>query len=440
MELAVIRQAFVFRLRQKSSGAALLRRWEGCGRKVWNMALAEQQAHYAKGENYVGFAGMCKWLTAWRTDPVLSYLKEPPVHSLQSVLRRLDAAYQDFFQKQGGYPRFKRYGAQIGLREPDVRCFEVDNVNGRIRLPKLGWVRYRKSRDIKGAPKNVTIKRDANGWYVSIQTEREGPVPSTATAIGAGDRGITNFLATDTGRREPPRDAHKKSLYRLRRYQRACARKIEAAKVAAGIPKDKPFPKGFQLGRSNRLKKAQARVAKMHAKIAAQRQDFLHKLSTEIADSHAIFCLEDLKVKNMSASAKGDAEAPGKNVKQKIGLNRSILDQGWSAWAGQVKYKLEWRGGQVVLVNPAYTSQRCSACGHIHPDNRKGEEFRCLACGHTDHADVQAAKNILAAGLAVLAGEGEIPEPSCADVEDSVHQDRPVKRQPAIAEEVRRAV
>jgi len=440
MELPVIRQSFVFRLRQKSKITAQLRGWEGCCRKIWNMALAEQQARYSRGEKYANYNAMAAWLTTWRADPALSYLKEPPVHALQSVLRRLDDAYQDFFTKQGGYPKFKRYGDPIGLREPDVKSFAVDNVNGRIKLPKLGWLRYRQSRDIIGTPKNVTIKRDAGGWHVSIQTERQGTAPSTGTAIGAGDRGITNFLATDTGRLVPPLDAHKQALGRLRRYQRACARKIETAKVAAGIPKDKPFPRGLQLERSNRLKKAQARVTRMHARIAAQREDFLHKLSTEIADGHAIFCLEDLKVKNMSSSAKGDEAAPGKNVRQKSALNRSILDQGWSAWAGQLKYKIAWRGGRVVLVNAAFTSQRCSVCGHIHADNRHGESFGCLACGHTDHADVNAAKNILAAGLAVLAGEGIYPEPRRADVEDSVLSDRPTKRQPTIAEEVLCAV
>ena len=341
--------------------------------------------------------------------------------SLQNVLRSLDIAFQRFFKNDGGYPKFKRYGESCGLRETDVKCFAVDAANGRIKFPKVGWLRYRNSRQVEGKSKTVSLCRESDGWYVSIQVEVERsscPVP-TATAIGAADRGITNFLATNTGRLVAPLDAHKKSLYRLRRYQRAVARKIEAAKVTAGIPKDKPFPKGFRLQPSNRLRKAQARVAKIHCKIARQREDFLHKLSTEIAESHAVFCIEDLKVRNMSASAAGDETAPGRNVRQKAGLNRSILDQGWSRWATQLDYKLDWRGGLLIGVNPAYTSQRCSVCGHVHADNRKGELFRCLACGHTDHADVNAARNILAAGLAVLAGQGEIPT-GYAVVEDAV--------------------
>ncbi len=430
--VAIHRQAYRYRLRTLPSATErTLRRWEGCCRKVWNLALARQQQNRAAGEKYTGFAGMCRWLTEWRHSTETSYLADVPVHVLQNVLRSLDAAFQRFFQKTGGYPKFKRYGETCGLRETDVKCFTVDVAHGRIRFPKVGWLRYRNSRPVDGSAKTLSLCREADGWYVSVQTEIQlgaCPVP-TATAIGAADRGVTNFLATDMGRRVAPLDAHRQSLYRLRRYQRAVARKIEAAKVAAGIPKDKPFPKGFRLQPSNRLRHAQARVAKIHCKIARQRADFLHKLSTKLAESHAVFCLEDLKVQNMTASAAGDAGTPGRNVRQKAGLNRSILDQGWSEFARQLEYKLGWRGGQLIRVPAAYTSQRCSACGHVHADNRQGERFRCLACGHTDHADVNAAKNILAAGLAVLAGADQSAS-GRAGVEDAVLSDRPGKRQP----------
>ena len=426
-----IRKAYRYRLRSNPKAESVLRRWDGCSRKLWNLALAEQQARRLRGEKYTGFAGMCRWLTLWRQAPETAYLAEPPVHVLQNTLRALDTAFQRFFKKTGGYPHFKRYGEACGLCETDVKCFTVNSDNGRIRFPKIGWLRYRNSRVIEGTPKTASIRRESDAWYISVQVEiglESPPVPG-ATDIGAADRGITNFLATDTGRRVAPLDAHKKALYRLRRYQRVVARRMEAAKVAAGIPKDKPFPKGFRLQPSNRLRKAQARVAKIHCKIARQREDFLHKLSTEIASTHAVFCIEDLKVRNMSASAAGDEAFPGRNLRQKSGLNRSILDQGWSAWADQVRYKLEWCGGQLIKVPAAYTSQRCAACGHTHSDNRKGETFKCLACGHTDHADVNAAKNILAAGLAVLAGTG-CSVSGHEIVEDTVLLDRPVKRLP----------
>jgi putative transposase len=423
----VLRKAYRFRLRGNRKAEAALRRWAGCCRKVWNMALAEQQARRERGERYVGYVAMAKWLTAWRNTPETAYLREAPVHVLQNALRALDGAFQRCFAKAGGYPKVKRRGEAIGLRETDVACFAVDAANGRIRFPKLGWLRYRASRPIEGRPITLTLRAELDGWYVAIATERlldAAPVPASNRLTGV-DRGVRNFAACDTGRRIAPRDAHKTALQRLRRYQRAVARKIEAAKVAAGIAKDAPFPKGFRLGASKRLRKAQARVAKLHHKIARQRADFLHKLSTEIADAHAVACLEDLKVRNMTASAVGSTEAPGRNVRQKAELNRSILDQGWSMWAGMLEYKLWWRGGRFLKVPAAYTSQQCAVCGHTHPDNRKGEAFQCLACGHTDHADVNAAKNILAAGRAVLAREGYVL------VENRVQSGPSVKREPA---------
>ena len=263
----LIRKAYRYRLRGNSTLEAALRRWEGCCRKVWNLALAEQQARRERGEKYANYIAMAKWLTAWRCDPQTAYLAVPPVHVLQNVLRSLDAAYLRFFKKTGGYPKYKRYGDACGIRETDVKCFAVDSANGRIKLPKLGYLRYRKSQEIEGTPKAVTVRREPEGWYLSIQVE---------ICLAA------------------------QSLHRLRRYQRAVARKIEAAKVRAGIPKDQPFPKGFRLQSSHRLRKAQARVARIHQKIHCQRTDFLHKLSTEIADHHAAFCIEDLKVRGPS--------------------------------------------------------------------------------------------------------------------------------------------
>jgi putative transposase len=424
-------RAYRYRLRSNRKAEAVLRRWAGCSRKVWNLALAEQQARRERGEKYAGYVTMAKWVTAWRKATETTYLAEVPVHVLQNVVRALDGAFQRFFRKEGGYPRFKRRGDPIGLRETDVKCFAVDAANGRLRFPKVGWLRYRASRPIEGRPITVTLRAEAEGWYVSIACAFEPKALERGTKACGIDRGVANFAAFNTGQRIAPRDAHKRAVQRLRRYQRAVARKIEAAKVAAGVPKNKPFPKGFRLQPSNRLRKAQARVAKIHQGIARQRADFLHKLSTQIACEHTLVCLEDLMVRAMSASAAGTQEAPGKRVRQKAGLNRSILDQGWSMFKDQLAYKLEWRDGVLVLVHPAYTSQRCHACGHTHADNRKGEVFRCRSCGHTDHADVNAAKNILAAGHAVLAGDGQ------ALVEGQVQSDRPVKREPT--EGLRRA-
>jgi putative transposase len=166
---------------------------------------------------------------------------------------------------------------------------------------------------------------------------------------------------------------------------------------------------------SNRLRQAQAKVSRLHAQIRNARTDWLHKQSTRIASENALVVLEDLNIRAMSASATGTKERPGRCVRQKAGLNRSILDQGWGEFGRQLAYKLQWRGGLLVKIPPAYTSQRCAQCGHVAAENRYKLRFACVACGHTDHADVNAAKNILAAGHAVLAGVS----PGHADVEDA---------------------
>lgn len=453
----LIRQGFHYRLREKSSLAAAFRRNTGACRFVWNRALAHQNETSQTTGKLPGYGALCALLPVWKLE--FPWLADAPSQVLQQTLKDLMRAWDKFFAdikkgarvapddagarralKQSGgklayRPRFKRRGDKDGMRFP--QGFEIDEANARIRLPKLGWLRYRKSRALIGTPKNVTVALDALGWHVSIQTERDDQVPCAATQIGAGDRGVTDFMVTanDHGafRHIAPLNALKHAAAGLKRYQRATARKIEAAKVAAGIPKNAPFPKGFKLKKSNRLKRSLGRLADHQAKIARVRLDWLHKLSTGLADEYAVFCLEDLKTANMTASARGTAEAPGRQVRQKSGLNRSILDQGWGLFAGLLGYKIEWRGNQVILVPPHYTSQRCSRCGHAHPDNRDEKNFECKVCGFKLDADLNAALNILAAGHAVLSGAAATPS-GHADVEDTALSGRPVKRQSARTE------
>ena len=385
-----------------------------------------RSARYERGEKYANYVAMAKWLTAWRADPELAYLAEAPVHALQEALKSLDVAFQRFFRKESGYPNFKHKTEFEGFRETDVKCFAVDASNARVRLPKLGWVRFRKSREIIGTPKSVSVSKERGGWKVSIQTEADLPPLPGGTKIVGLDRGITNFYALSDGTLKAPLNAHRTLTFRLKRYQRAASRRMEAAKVAAGIDPKAPFPKGFRLKKSNRLRRAEGKVQRLHASIARTRADWLHKETRQLADAHAVIVVEDLKIRNMSASARGDAAAPGRNVRQKAGLNRSILDQGWGEFGRQLGYKLAWRGGELVKVNPAYTSQTCR-CGHVAAANRHGERFKCMACGYEAHADIHAAETILAAGYAVLAGEGF--SPGQADVEAKALSGRPVRAQ-----------
>jgi putative transposase len=362
--------------------------------------LAEQRARHARGEKYAGYAQMCIWLTAWRNAPETAWLADGPIHPQQQVLRRLDEAYKRFFAgvKAGervGPPSFKRRGEELGIRFPDPKQFSLDSANGRIKLPKLGWVRLRMSRPVEGVLRNVSVTREGERWFVSlqVQTKQVAQALDVAPTLGI-DLGLTKFAATSDAKSVEPLKALARQQRRLARYQRAVARKKK--------------------GSANR-RKAVARLGNLHRKIARQRSDWLHKLTTELADRHAVIAVEDLRIVNMTASARGTAQAPGRNVRAKAGLNRGILDAAWGEFARQLVYKVQWRGGRVILVNPAYTSRTCRCCGHESAENRKSQaDFACVACGHTENADVHAAKNILAAGHAVWLNEREAnPADAC---------------------------
>jgi putative transposase len=339
---------------------------------------------------------MTHWLTEWRNTPATAWLAECPVHPQQQVLRRLDQAYRRFFAKKSGRPCFKRRGQEAGLRFPDPKQFTLDALNARIKLPKLGWVRLRMSRPVEGALRNVTVTREGERWFVSIQVEQHQTMAKLGEAPTLGiDVGLAAFAATSDGQLVAPLQALAKRKRQLKYLQRAAARRRK--------------------GSSNR-RKALRRLGNLHRRIARQRLDWHHKLTTQLASQHVVIAVEDLSIKCMSASARGTAETPGKNVHAKAGLNRSILDAAWGEFTRQLSYKTHWRGGRVILVNPSYSSRRCRICRDKSAGNRKTQSlFRCMACGHTENADLNAAQNILAAGHAVWAKERASPA-ACGEV------------------------
>ena len=213
--------------------------------------------------------------------------------------------------------------------------------------------------------------------------------------------GVAHFVTLSDSTSIEPLNRFKKHQQRLARYQRRMSRKVKF---------------------SNNWKKAKARVQRMHSRIANARKDFLHKASCQISQNHAMIAIEDLQIRNMSKSAKGNSEQHGKQVQQKSGLNRAILDQGWGEFRRQLEYKAAWNGGFVVAVPPQYTSQTCPCCGHVSKDNRQTQaQFECVDCGFEENADVVGAINILARGHRVLA---------CGE---PVLSDRSMKQEPAEA-------
>ncbi|WP_419582493.1 RNA-guided endonuclease InsQ/TnpB family protein, partial [Thiolapillus sp.] len=243
-------------------------------------------------------------------------------------------------------PRKKRKFRQAAFRYP--QGVKLDN--RRIYLPKLGWVGFFKSRDISGTVKNATVSYQAGHWYVSVQVEQALPerVHPSTTDVGV-DLGVANFAALSNGITYDPINAYRKYQDQLARAQRALSRKVKC---------------------SANWRKQKRKIQQLHHKIACCRLDFLHKTSTAISENQAMVFVEDLQVRNMSRSAAGTADDPGRNVRAKAGLNKSILDQGWGEFVRQLDYKLDWRGGMLIKVPPHYTSQTCSVCGHVSPANR----------------------------------------------------------------------
>ncbi|UXU87977.1 RNA-guided endonuclease InsQ/TnpB family protein [Burkholderia sp. S-53] len=378
-------QAFKYELMPTGEQQRQMRCFAGACRFVFNKALALQHERYERGEKKLDYAGLCKLITEWRNGSQTPWLKDAPTHPLQQTLKDLERAYANFFAKRADPPRFKKKGQSDSFRYPDPKQIKLDQGNGRILLPKLGWLRYRNSRDVLGAVKQVTVSASNGKWHVSIQTERtvERPVPNGG-AVGI-DLGIVRFATLSDGTFYAPLNSFRRHEAVLRRAQQAMSRKLKF---------------------SSNWKKAKNRVQRIHARIGNARRDYLHKATTTISQNHAMVCIEDLQVRNMSKSTAGSVVRPGKNIRAKSSLNKSILDQGWFEFRRQLDYKLAWNGGHLIAVPPQNTSRTCPRCRHVSAGNRRSQaRFECMDCGFEENADLVGAINVLRAGHARCACE-----------------------------------
>ena len=377
-------QAYKYELNASGDQVRAMRRFSGSCRFVYNKALALQKENHEVGNKFISYVAMAAKLPVWKREAGTEWLKETPSQALQHALKDLEKAFKGFFVKRTGFPRFKKKWSGDSFRYPEPKQIKLDQSNNRILLPKLGWLRYRNSREALGQVRNVTVSHSGGKWFIAIQTQRvlEQPLPMSTTAIGI-DVGIARFATLSDGNYAAPLNSFKTHQQRLARYQRRMSRKQKF---------------------SNNWKKAKGKVQKIHTAIANARKDFLHKTSTTISQNHAFVCIEDLQVKNMSRSAKGNREQPGKKVAQKSGLNRSILDQGWGEFRRQLEYKVQWNGGILLAVPPHNTSRTCPCCGYVSKENRQTQaKFQCVACGYENHADVVGAINVLERGYRLLA-------------------------------------
>jgi putative transposase len=381
--MSKIRKAYKVQLKTNVEIETKLVRFCGSARFLWNKSLALNLERLENKEGMLWYNQLAGYLTCWKQSEECSFLKECPSQVLQQKLMDLDRAFRDAFDKNQPMKRmpvYKKKGRGDSIRFP--QGYKIDN--RRLFLPKIGWVGFFRSHTIEGRIKNITVSTRGGKWYASVQVEQEHPAVKHPSDSEIGiDAGVKCFAAFSDGTMVNGVNSFRKHEDSLAREQRKLSRKKKG---------------------SNNWKKQKQRIAHVHLSIANVRSDFLHKLSTEICNNHARVYIEELNIKNMSASAKGTIEDPGRNVKAKSGLNKSILDQGWYEFRRQLGYKLSWGGGQLLEVDYRFTSQTCSDCGYSAKGNRRSQEiFRCLACGHEDNADVNASKNILTVGQTGMA-------------------------------------
>jgi putative transposase len=382
------RQAVRLRLNPTEEQRVLLERIAGCCRVLYNIGL-DQRRWFARPGRKISYASQAGELAELKQE--YPWFAEAPHHCLQQALVDLETAYKNFWSGRAGAPKPRKRGIDDSFRFPDPLQVSLqgnltvpDKLRTRslkqasLKLPKLGYVDCVLHRAIAPGTRilSVTVSRDAGNWVASVLLERaiQNPADRSASAVVGIDLGVTQPVVLSTGQQFA--------------LPRATAGDLaHQAKLAQRVSSKKK-------GSKNR-RKAISRLAAFKAHQARVRRDAMEKVTTAIAKNHGAVAMEDLRVLNMTASARGTIEEPGCQIAQKSGLNRSILDVSPGALRVRLGQKLAASGGVLLLVPAAHTSQRCCMCGHIESGNRTTRDsFLCLACGHAQDADVNAAVNI----------------------------------------------
>lgn len=365
---------FTYRLYPTTEQADAFTRFAGVCRLVWNLALEQRRDHWRRYQAHTGnnlnYVTQARELTALRAE--VDFVRAVHVTPLQRTLKSLDEAYRRAWEAKGGYPQPKKKGVHDAFSYAGREiAFETINRRwGRVRLPKIGWVKLRLTRPLAGSIREATVARTALGWQVSIGCLIDADVPDPGGAVGI-DRGVTVPLMLSDGTSYSLPASVSDLDRRIRKAQRIASRRKRG---------------------SVRHAKAQRRVAVLRAKQARIRKHWAHEATTQIARRYGTVVVERLRTKNMTASASGTIAEPGRNVAQKRGLNRAILNVCWH----QIETMLLYKAHRLVKVNPAFSSQTCASCGTVDSQSRKNQAvFACTACGHRDNADRNAAVVIL---------------------------------------------
>ncbi|MBD0692295.1 RNA-guided endonuclease InsQ/TnpB family protein [Streptomyces sp. CBMA123] len=392
MVTAQVKRAYKFRFYPTEAQAAELSRTFGCVRKVYNMALqARTEAWSLRGER-INYNATSAMLTAWKKAAELSYLSEVSSVPLQQALRHLQVAFANFFAKRARYPRFKSKKRSRDSAEYTTSAFRFRD--GRLTLAKMVEplaIVWSRPLPAGQSPSTVTVSWDAAGrWFVSMLCDDPGvkSLPEIDTAVGI-DAGITSLVTLSTGEKVANPRHERRDRELLVRAQRDLARKAR--------------------GSANR-EKARHKVARVHTRIADRRRDFLHKLTTRLVRENQTVVIEDLTVRNM--------------LKNKT-LARAISDASWTELRTMLEYKAQWYGRDLVTIDRWFPSSKlCSACGRIRDRMPLNVRVWECDCGAVHDRDVNAARNILAAGLAVAAcGDGVRPQRSTPGGQSSMKQE-----------------
>jgi putative transposase len=357
--------------------------------ELYNAALEERRGAWAWERRSVTYVDQTRTLTELRAlrPEVLAC----GVTVCRGTLKRLDRAFAAFYRRcrageKPGFPRFKSVRRFDSVQWEDTDGWRLKTEEGRLYLCGIGHIKVRLHRPLRGTPKAITVRREGRRWWVSIRCVDVPAIPLPATGREVGlDLGVRFEVATSDGQLVAADRPLTRSAERLALAQRELASKHRG---------------------SGHRARASARVGAIHRQVSNQRKDFGHQLSRSLVNSYDLIVHEDLKISAMVRRPRprkdeetGTYRANG--AKSKGGLNRSIHDAGWGQLLSFLAYKVEEAGRELIAVDPRYTSQRCSSCGHVEAANRCSQaEFRCLACGHTAQADVNAAQNILRAGRA----------------------------------------